>query len=209
MLLIDIHTHTMREDGNTAILDLGTTYPDDRLCSIGIHPWKISDKWEEQFRSIEENATKKEVVAIGECGFDTLKSPATKEEQYKIFTKHIELSERVQKPLIIHLVKGADLLLRVAKEYPHNERWIIHGFRGKPAQAQQLLSMGMNISLGEKFNPETARIIPLDRLFIESDESSTPLYDIYQQIAQAKEISIEELATQIALNAKECGFLEK
>ena len=67
----------------------------------------------------------------------------------------------------------------------------------------------MYISLGERFNIETAKIIPLDRLFIESDESSTPLYDIYQQIAQAKEISIEELAAQITLNAKECGILER
>lgn len=209
MQLIDIHTHTKREEGSTAILDLGTAYPDGRLCSIGIHPWRISNEWEEQFRIVEESVTRKEVVAIGECGFDTLKSPATKEEQYRVFIKHIELSERVKKPLIIHLVKGADLLLRAAKEQQHNERWIIHGFRGKPTQAQQLLSAGMYISLGEKFNIETAKIIPLDRLFIESDESSTPLYDIYRQIAQAKEISIEVLAAQITLNAKECGILER
>ena len=209
MLLIDIHTHTQREDDNIAILDLGTDCPDGRLCSIGIHPWKISDVWEEQFYMIEEKATRKEVAAIGECGFDALKSPATKAEQYKIFIKHIELSERVQKPLIIHLVKGAELLLKAAKEQQHNERWIIHGFRGKPTQAQQLLSVGMYISLGEKFNIETARVIPLDRLFIESDESKAALYDIYQRVAQAKEISIEELAAQIILNAKECSILER
>lgn len=208
MRLIDIHTHTLREEGNTAILDLGTDRPNGRLCSIGVHPWNISKQWYDEFRSIEKSATRKEVAAIGECGFDILKSPATKEEQYNIFIKHIELSERVKKPLIIHLVKGADLLLKATKGHPHNERWIIHGFRGKPTQAQQLLSAGMYISLGEKFNSETAKIIPLDRLFIESDESNVPLYDIYRQIADAKEISIEELAAQIALNAKECGILE-
>ena len=67
----------------------------------------------------------------------------------------------------------------------------------------------MYISLGEKFNIETARVIPLDRLFIESDESKAALYDIYQRVAQAKEISIEELAAQIILNAKECSILER
>ena len=209
MQLIDIHTHIAREDGNTAILNIGTDHPNGRLCSIGIHPWRISNEWEEQFRIVEESVTRKEVVAIGECGFDTLKSPATKEEQYRVFIKHIELSERVKKPIIIHLVKGADLLLRASKEQQHNERWIIHGFRGKPQQAMQLLSAGMYISLGERFNIETAKIIPLDRLFIESDESNIPLYNIYQQIAQAKEISIEVLAAQITLNAKECGILER
>lgn len=209
MQLTDIHTHIAREDSNTAILNIGTDHPNGRLYSIGIHPWEISNRWEEDFKSIEQSATKKEVVAIGECGFDTLKSPATKEEQYTVFIKHIELSERVKKPLIIHLVKSTDLLLKAAKEQPHNARWIIHGFRGKPQQAMQLLSAGMYISLGEKFNAETAKIIPLDRLFIESDESSAPLYDIYHRIAQAKEISIEELAAQIILNAKECGILER
>lgn len=208
MQLIDIHTHTPKSDGNISVIDLGTSQPDGRLCSVGLHPWKISTQWAEEFGIIEQNAAKKDVIAIGECGFDIPKSPTTKEEQYNVFVKHIELSEKVKKPLIVHLVKGMELLLKAAKETPHRQHWIIHGFRGKPQQAQQLLSAGMYISLGEKFNHETAKFIPMDRLFIESDESKAALYDIYQRVAQAKEISIEELARQIAQNTIDCGIFE-
>ena len=60
--------------------------------------------------------------------------------------------------------------------------WIIHGFRGKPQLAQQLLNKGFYISLGEKFNPETVSIIPVDRLLFETDESPLNINKIIDNI---------------------------
>ena len=209
MQLIDIHTHSVKTDGNIHIADVGTDAIYNTLCSVGIHPWKISAGWREDFDRITGIAANGCVAAIGECGFDLLKSPATEEEQYRIFLLHAELSESLQKPLIIHLVKGQQLLLKAAKEFPHTQAWIIHGFRGKAQQAQQLLSAGTHISLGEHFNADTAATIPADRLFIESDESTMPLHDIYARIATARGCSVEELAKHITANALGCNLLKR
>ncbi len=203
MPLLDIHTHKQKSKEHIEILNCNAM-PKEGLCSLGIHPWEISAKWEHTIATITSMAREKSVVAIGECGFDLVNSTATVDLQKEVFLKHVEISEAIEKPLIIHLVKGQDILLQTAKSSKHKQPWIIHGFRGKPEQAKQLLNAGMYLSFGEKFNPETLKTTPLNRLFIESDESDKSLAEIYGSIAKCIEISIEELKQHISTNAMRC-----
>lgn len=204
MQLIDIHTHTIR--GKASVFNNTTDSDTATICSIGIHPWEIDSHWQERIVKIEKRAADTNVVAIGECGFDLLKGTATADTQRAVFEAHVRISESNGKPLIIHLVKGAEQLLKAAKEIPHKQAWIIHGFRGKEEQAAQLLRAGFYLSFGEKFNSNTVKSVPLERIFIESDESNRPIASIYENIAQAKGISINELATAIKENATRCNI---
>ena len=204
MTLIDIHTHNTVIADRT-IFNSGTIYIAGRNISIGIHPWHIGNDWKEKFASIAGFAKEKNVVAIGECGFDMLKSPAPIELQEEIFKTHVELSEELQKPLIIHCVKAHDRIIALHKELKPQQAWILHGFRGKPQQALQLVRAGLYISLGEKFNTESTNAIPMEKLFIETDESSLPLTEIYAAVAAAKGTTKEQLAQQIAINARIFG----
>lgn len=201
MSFIDIHTHNCAATEHT-IYNCGTSYTADRSISVGIHPWHINDNWKSEFTAIAEYAKADNVVAIGECGLDTLKSPATIELQEEILKAHILLAEELQKPLIIHCVKAYDRLIALHKELKPQQAWILHGFRGKPQQAEQLIKAGFYISLGEKFNPESAKVIPMEKLFIESDESNAAIADIYSAIAVAKDTTCRELAQQIMANAR-------
>ena len=202
---MDIHTHN-NAAGNT-IFSSGTLYLAERRISVGIHPWYINADWKNDLAAIAGFANESNVAAIGECGIDTLKSPAPVELQEDIFKAHIMLAEEVQKPLIIHCVKAYDRLIALRKVMKPQQAWILHGFRGKPQQAEQLIKAGLHISLGEKFNPDSARIIPADRLFIESDESSAAIADIYAAVACAKGAYIEALAVQTVQNAAKCGII--
>ena len=206
MHLLDIHTHNSNPSERIKILN-GYTAQTEGFCSVGIHPWEIDDNWESRFSFIAEVANRANVVAIGECGFDLVKSRATREVQQEVFKQHIELSESINKPIIIHLVKGLELLLQLSKNSKHKQAWIIHGFRGKPEQAKQLINAGMYISFGEKFNPEALKAIPLNRLFIESDESDIPIAEIYKSIADVLGLSLEQLALQVLENAKHCRVI--
>ena len=201
MTPIDIHAHNSTDVADT-IFNSGCNYITGRNISIGIHPWHINDNWKDGFASIVEWARATNVVAIGECGLDMLKSPADIELQEEIFMAHAQLAEEMQKPLIIHCVKAFDRLMALHKELKPRQAWIIHGFRGKPQLATQLIDAGFYISLGERFNPDSAKAIPTDRLFIESDESPLPIADIYASVAEAKEIPAEQLALQIMTNAR-------
>lgn len=205
MTFIDLHTHNNAPAANTIFNS--NCYIDGRSISIGIHPWHINNDWQNIFADIATHAKADNVVAIGECGFDMLKSPATAELQEEIFRAHAQLAETLCKPLIIHCVKAFDRLMSLHKDIKPQQAWVIHGFRGKPQQAKQLTKAGLYISLGEKFNHESAKAIPTERLFIETDESACPIAEIYKAVAQAKGITAEALAQQTMQNAKRCNIV--
>ena len=206
MELTDIHTHNAAPAPHT-IYNSGSIYTPDKNISIGIHPWHINGRWERELAAVAEWAKADNVVAIGECGLDMLKSPASLELQEEVFRAHIRLSEALRKPLIVHCVKAHDRLIALHREAKPSQTWIAHGFRGKPMQAAQLTKAGLYISLGEKFNPDSARTIPADRLFIESDESRCSIEEIYSAVAAAKETAVEELALQTMQNVARCGII--
>ena len=201
----DIHTHRRRGDAYPTILNTQEEATDGTI-SVGIHPWYVDKGWKERFHTIEELAKAPNVVAIGECGIDKVHSAVTPEIQENAFRAHIALSERLQKPLIIHCVKAYETIIALRKEIKPRQTWIIHAFRGKPQQAAQLTKAGLYLSLGEHFNEESARSIPADRLFIESDDSEIPIENIYSAIASARGCSVEELIRTVQENLTQCGF---
>lgn len=164
----------------------------ERLISVGLHPWYVAVDWEEQLRMQSEVAGKKRVVLIGEAGLDKVCKTDFALQQ-TVFLRQIELAEEIQKPLIIHCVKAWQELIAIREKVLPSVPWIIHGFRGKPELARQLLELGINLSYGEKFNAESVRVTPLERLCTETDESELSIEEICFRIAEVKGISVEEL----------------
>ena len=207
MRLIDLHTHHKDEDGNIFILNHPSAHKEDAMnISIGLHPWDINDNYMVRMQEISKQAPMENVKAIGECGIDKIVSKATIEVQTEVLKAHIELSEQLRKPLILHIVKGQDIIMRLHKERRPTQAWIIHGFRGKPEQAKQYTSAGLFLSYGTCFNKESLLSTPLDRLFIERDEEKIPLAQHYNNIANILGLSTEELAAAIECNCKKCGI---
>ena len=175
--MIPCHTH--RADAPDAILSL----PPERVepflvsnsaavVSTGVHPWSTSD--DVNLGLLERVAAIPQVVAIGETGLDRLRG-ASLERQSEIFKRHIELSEELQKPLVIHCVRAWSELLAMRRALRPSMPWAVHGFRGGPELAKQLLDHGLWLSLGSRYNTATALIIPDDRLLVETDEDTPPV----------------------------------
>ncbi len=169
----DIHSHNRRGQRIITNLEPGdeiTTAPGEAWYSVGIHPWSTDGPIEEEtWQELERMAADPRVIAIGEAGLDALRG-GDEGSQEAIFRRQAALSERMGLPLIIHCVKRYGRIMELRREMKPRQRWIIHGFRGKPELARQLLAAGFDISLGEKYNPETAAVIPPERLFRESDD---------------------------------------
>lgn len=83
---------------------------------------------------------------------------------------HYELSETLRKPLILHIVKSFPEIIAFRKQWKPTQPWIIHGFRGKPQLARELLAHGFHLSYGKKYNPVSLAITPASRLLRETDE---------------------------------------
>ena len=175
--IYDIHTHNPHAQNALISVEspLDMRHPHGSY-SIGIHPWHAHLPYD--FSAIEDTAScDTRVMAIGETGLDTL-AEAPLGEQEHLLRRHIELSERLAKPLILHIVRAWDRLLRLHRECRPTQPWIVHGFRGKPALARQLAGVGIYLSIGERFNPASLKLIPPGQLLIESDESRLTIEEI-------------------------------
>lgn len=198
-MVLDIHSHRQPPypEGIINIMDGRLPRVDGQLYSAGIHPWDTESEVPEfVFEGLRELASRREVVAIGECGVDTVKG-GPMFRQLTVFRRQVEISESLGKPLILHAVKAADILLGLKRDLMPSQPWIVHGFRGKPALAVQLLDKGFYLSFGELFNPETVRMMPLDRIFSETDESTLSIGEIVASLSEARG---EDLTDIIASN---------
>lgn len=209
--ILDIHTHKREvgSEGKSIInyqLLKDSSFLEGHYYSVGIHPWNLTaSNFDQQRDFLIELLPNKQVVAIGEAGLDKLtETPMALQTQ--AFAMQIQLSETYGLPLIIHCVKAMDQLLAAKKQFQPRQPWIWHGFRGKPEQAMQLLKQGFYLSLGEYYPDETMRLIPDDRLFLETDESSLDIEDILRRAAEVRGVEAGVLRGAVRGNIQKVFF---
>ena len=154
---MNLHTHHLPSDPTEQFIlncNPGSVPADVQRCSVGLHPWDVADDWKKQIERLRLDLQLPNVVAVGECGLDAVKGPDMN-LQTEAFSAQILLAEEYGKPLIIHCVRAFDKLLQLHKKYNPQSLWIVHGFRGKPQLAEQLLSSGIRLSFGVHFNTAT------------------------------------------------------
>jgi TatD DNase family protein len=173
--------------------------------TLGIHPWHLDEKNHDRLIArVIKKADDPDIAAIGEAGFDRLKGPSP-ELQSKTFEEQVLIAEEHRKPVVIHCVRAWDDLLRVHKMLKPKMPWLVHGFRGKPDLAQQLVSKGMYLSFWFDFviRPESAPLlksVPKERIFFETDGAEIDIRDIYNKVSGDMGIELEILKKQILKN---------
>ncbi|MFD2522822.1 TatD family hydrolase [Emticicia soli] len=185
-------------DSEQAFEDFGLQNVDNWL-SAGIHPWYINEKlYNLQLKKLASVAKDSNIKFIGECGLDRLKG-ATLPLQEEIFIKQIRIAEDVKKPVIIHCVKCYNELLSIKKIVHPRIPMIVHGFNAKIEIARQLLDKGFYLSLGgallhaDSNAMKVLQEIPLEKIFLETDDKDISIIDIYQKAAEVRELPMEEL----------------
>jgi TatD DNase family protein len=176
MNILDIHTHVLPQVPGTALVCIGCgPLPENEeghWFSAGLHPWDVTEDFDTQLNMVESLLANPLVLAVGECGFDTLKGPSH-ELQEQAFVRQVQLSEQFRKPMILHVVRDFDSVIRLRKQLKPTQPWLIHGFRGGPEQMNQLYAQGILVSFGLKHNPESLKAVPSERLFLETDGHDT------------------------------------
>lgn len=211
---IDIHVHGGKPSQGIFILETLMAH-EDRLpksatgtaFTYGIHPWFLKEEsYREHLSMVEKVTGMPEVIAIGEAGFDKLRGPST-DLQVAVFEAQVSISENLRKPLIIHCVRAWDELLASQKKMKPGMNWMIHGFRGKPRQAQQLLSKGFWLSIWFEYalRPESGelfRTLPPEKFFLETDGAEVDIREIYNKVSSDLEISTDSLKSAMYKNYK-------
>lgn len=208
---IDIHTHDAApEDGVLKIvnLQLEEVCPEQGLFSYGIHPWDLDDavfSLEKAMNLLNERMQAPQVVALGEAGLDKIHTTSY-DQQIIAFEQQIEMSEIMQKPLIIHDVRSHNEIVALRKRHQARQPWIVHGFNGNEHDIRQLTSHGIFLSVGEALlHPErkiskALKSIDLDWLFLETDTAEIGVQEIYEKAAFLLEMPLEVLKERIFCN---------
>jgi TatD DNase family protein len=201
MEFFDFHHHKKNISYGVYHVNIGEV-PPTHLYSIGIHPKDIlADSIENQLQWLQSHISEN-CFAIGECGLDSFVQ-TTRPVQEDIFLRQIKIANDFRKPLIIHCVRKFYEVISFRKET--KQAMVIHGFNKKRSIAEDLLKNNFHLSFGKAvlYNlslQEILKTVPLDRLFLETDNDDFNIEELYQKVSEIKGISLEKLQEQIIEN---------
>lgn len=150
----------------------------DIYCSVGVHPHEAAEEGVETPAALIERAAHEKVVGIGETGLDYFYEHSPREAQATSFRAHIAAARETGLPLIVHTRDADDDTVALLREEHARGPFpgVIHCFTSSRALAEAALALGLYISLSgivtfksARDLQETARIVPLDRLLVETD----------------------------------------
>ncbi|MCR5362606.1 MAG: TatD family hydrolase [Bacteroidales bacterium] len=192
--LTDTHTHHYgRPDALLSLPPSPAVFRYAAPFSLELHPWHVAADAVTLAHQLDEFRCAADalrgnphLLAIGECGLDN-HCDVPLDRQTEAFRCALAVAHELDLPVVIHCVGYWAEMLRCVADANLKRDVIIHGFRKGPQLARQLLDAGLSIALGEKFNPDVARIIPSDRLFFETDESETDVLSIREKILNLRD----------------------
>lgn len=206
---LNFHTHRIEpNEGAESIYNahFSEATPDGQRISLGIHPWYIQETAiDSQLGLIEQALQQKQLTAVGECGLDRL-TEAPLSQQQAVFERQLLLANQYQMPVIIHCVRAFPELIALVKRLKLKIPLIVHGFNANEQIAQQLLQHDFYFSLGHALLKEESnaskclKMLPLDRLFLETDDQQLPIDRIFVEASRQVNCSVNELQNQIWQN---------
>lgn len=200
------------------------------------HPWiynvasttphDVDAEGEAVFPTMAAAARSGALVAVGETGLDYFHHHSKPESQQRFLRRYLHLALECRLPVVIHCRDAfADFFRILDEEYIVDNTHapgVLHCFTGTMAEAEQVIARDWYLSLSgivtfkksEELR-EVAKMVPLDRLLIETDtpylapqsrrgKQNEPAFIVETAtcIAAARGISLEELASATKANAK-------
>jgi len=213
-LFVNIHGHRKANNIQEVVLRslMASKYPPDDIeygyYSVGFHPYNVG-KFDEQdtLNKVRLSTENPNVFAIGEIGLDkSIEAPM--DVQKRIFERQVEIAEFADFPVILHVVRAFNEIIEFKKAHNPSVPMIIHGYNGNKEMATELVRAGFLISFGEAIAVdnekiiEACKVVPLDKMFLETDEGGLDIREIYHAAAELKGVSMDELRLQMVQNTK-------
>ena len=191
-------------------------------AAIGVHPEDAKNFDENALNLMEKMIKHPKVVAVGKIGLDYYWDRSYNDVQKAVFEAQIEFAKKHDKPIIVHDREAHGDSLEILKRTNAAEVGVVmHCFSGSPEFALECVKEGFYIALGgvvtfknAKKMKEVAKIVPLERLLLETDspyltpvpfrgKRNEPAYVKYaaEEIANLRGIGFEELARATTENA--------
>lgn len=169
------------------VRDLASSVPGGAYA-LGIHPLCVPQADETHLVVLEDclQAWRDDpcLVAIGEIGLDffvpAVSTPELRERQEWFYIRQLDLAQRFDLPVLLHVRRSQDMLLKHLRRRPVIGG-IAHAFNGSFQQAEQFLELGFALGMGGAMTFERALQIrrlaarlPATALVLETDAPDIP-----------------------------------
>ncbi|RKJ98828.1 TatD family deoxyribonuclease [Alicycliphilus denitrificans] len=162
--------------------------------ALGIHPLYTPQARDGDLqaleRMLEQCLPDPRLVAVGEIGLDFFVPGLDAARQERFYRAQLQLARRFDLPVILHVRRSADRLLKGLRELPVRGG-IAHAFNGSLQQARAFIAMGFKLGFGGAVTYERAlqlrRLaaeLPLDALVLETDAPDIPPHWLYVTAAE-------------------------
>lgn len=229
-LMLNVGTGDPRTDDFRRAVAVAEQY-DGVYASVGVHPHdaKLYDDAAEEH--LIELAKSPKVIAWGEIGLDFYYDHSPRDVQIEVFRRQIRTAKTLGLPIIVHSRDANDETVEILTEQysgvtdngeliTDNGKGVMHCFGGTPEMAEKLMATGFYISFAGNVTfknaenlREAARVVPLDRLLIETDcpfltpiphrgKRNEPAYVIHtaQYLAELYGVEMHTLADSTSQN---------
>lgn len=149
---------------------------------LGIHPQLLPSLNEadddKHLAMLDELLGRGGAIAVGECGLDgPSEAGAPMERQLRVFDAHLKLARKHGLPLLVHCYRAHPHLLKYLKTEPIPEAGLLmHSYSGSADLTPKYVKFGCYFSFAgpvsflEARRPiEALKVIPVDRLMVETD----------------------------------------
>ena len=193
-------------------------------ATAGIHPHEAALATQADFDELERLAREPKLIAWGEIGLDYYYDHSPRDVQQRVFVQQMEMARAAKLPIIIHnrpsdnSENAWEDLLRLIRGHWSTSGLggVLHCFTGSVENAKAVLDAGFVVSFaGMVTYPkaqnirDAALIVPLDRMFIETDspylapvphrgKRNEPAFvvEVARSIAELRKLSPEEIGQQ-------------
>jgi len=165
-------------ESSRAAIELARSAPGTFRATAGIHPHHAREFRDADVPALRALMLEPEVGAAGECGLDYFRNFSPHEDQERAFRLQLELAAETGRPVFLHQRDGHDAFMAILREYrPRLAAGVAHCFTGDERELRDYLALDLSIGItgwicDERRGlhlRELVRLIPLDRLMIETD----------------------------------------
>jgi TatD DNase family protein len=151
------------------------------FASVGVHPHdaKLYDDEADFLLTEMADASPEKVIAWGEIGLDYYYDHSPRDVQRSVFRRQIQRARGLDLPIIVHSRNADNDTVKIISEECSLGQFrggIMHCFGGTPEMAKALMDLGFLISFAGNVTfkkaenlRDAARVVPLDRLLVETD----------------------------------------
>ena len=197
-------------------------------ATVGVHPHEAALAKPAEFDELERLARDPKVIGWGEIGLDYYYDHSPRDVQQQVFVQQMEMARTAKLPIIIHCrpsdnsENAWDDTLRLIREHWASSGLggVLHCFTGTVEHAKAALDLGFVVSFaGNSTYPkaqnirDAAAIVPLDRMFIETDspylapiphrgKRNEPafVFEVARTIGELRGVSPAEIGQQTSQN---------